>query len=213
MTRLKWSDAAKPIQNRPNRHPSERAGCSIERTTLEKIAEERRLIALWLLREAGRRQASDGNHAILLLLAGSVLLAGLGVMSGISKVQPAPASSSLHWLFGISAVVAGLILALSMVLVLVGLFFRRGAGQGASAPRKESLFFNPESGAAPFPDGDAFQAGFHSATRERLLTSALLELYEMGQAQNRVHEFFRWAAILFLVALFPYLLALVALIG
>jgi hypothetical protein len=45
-------------------------------------------------------------------------------------------------------------------------------------------------------------------TRQKMLSLALADLVRLHQAQQRTHRHFRWAAILFLIALLPYLLAL-----
>ncbi|MGE5224887.1 MAG: hypothetical protein ACM3PY_20830, partial [Omnitrophica WOR_2 bacterium] len=75
---------------------------------------------------------------------------------------------------------------------------------------QESLFFNPFSGVALYRDSGEFKRSFQVASRELLVSAVLEELYWLSDRERRMQNLARWAAILFLIGLIPYLLTMFA---
>lgn len=211
MPRLRWNEEPAPARIQTSTSPlkmaQDRSTIQMYRDDLEKIAGERRELALDLWREVIRHSSVKKKQTAMILLGAVILLASDLLFAGILY---AIASHANPWALFVFTTAAALILAASIVLSVIAIIFLEPVHNNLS-PSPESLFFNPESGAAVYPNSTDFLKGFQQASRERLASNALEELYWLGHAERRRQYFARWASILLLIGLIPFLLVIITL--
>ena len=187
MIRSRLSEAEKPAHSRESKRPRTPVILNEARSEIETLAAEHRSLVFWLVQEARKNGALTGNCLLVLLVAESVLLAGLALTSRNVFGGSGLTSLVLLLAFVLGAGGASVLLSASMAFALYGAAFIWGASPGSSLP------------------GELLP-------RQRLLSLALADLARLRQAQQRSSRLFRRAALLFLIALLPYLLAVAVLI-
>ena len=187
MIRSRLSEAEKPVHSRESKRPRTPVILNEARSEIETLAAEHRSLVFWLVQEARKNGALTVNCLLALLVAESVLLAGLALTSRNVFGGSGLTSLVLHLAYVLGAGGASVLMAASMAFALYGAAFIWGASPGSSLP------------------GEVLP-------RQRLLNLALADLALLRQAQQRSSRLFRRAALLFLIALLPYLLAVAVLI-
>ena len=187
MIRSRLSEAEKPAHSRESKRPHTPVILNEARSEIETLAAEHRSLVFWLVQEARKNGALTVNRLLVLLVAESVLLAGLALTSRNVFGGSGLTSLVLHLAFVLGAGGASVLLSASMAFALYGAAFIWGASPGSTLP------------------GELLP-------RQRLLNLALADLARLRQAQQRSSRLFRRAALLFLIALLPYLLAVAVLI-
>ncbi len=216
MTWLRWSNI--PYQPAPQQHlpyvefHNRPPGVSrmSPLSKLDGLAEDRSKLIFWLIKDARRQQASTVANSLLLLVTDSLLIAGLSFMAAFQISASAASDPIFHTLFIVGEFLAAILLVLSMLLILAGIFLNWRLAPEGSIPGPESFFFNSSSGVMLDSSFAAYQANFKSIPLQKFNDAALYELYRFSKFAPRLHALTRWSAFLLLVALFPYLLTLLA---
>jgi hypothetical protein len=158
-----------------------------EHSTIEHLAGERHQYVFEQLKQAHQTKASLSTCLLLVILAESILLAGLSLTPDNIFGGSSLLNLMLRLFYALGAGIAGLFLLVSLAFAVFGV-----------------IYISRDSLTSSLPPG--------ALTRQKIYSLALAELSQLHQALKRAHRLFRWAAILFLIALFPYLLALAVLI-
>jgi len=158
---------------------------------LEKLVDERSVLIFQRVEAAKRRKRAWNQRLLGLLLAASLLLAGMILAASGMQGRVVPAVPGLHLVFGLLAAFAALLLALSITFTLGGLAL--GAGSSPSLGAMASAYLR-------------------SSPRDQLIKAALAELQNLEKAEHLLRRVFRWAAILFMAAIIPYLVMVVLLL-
>ncbi len=158
----------------------------VERSLIERLAEERFQFVFEQLKQARKTSISQSALLLLLILAESILLAGLALTPDNIFGGSSLMSLIFRLVYALGAGFASLFLLVSIAFAVLGVFVIWRNGLTSSLP----------TGAL---------------THQKMLSLALADLLQLHQAQQRTHRHFRWAAILFLIALLPYLVALAVL--
>ena len=183
--RSKWSEVVpSPRPTYSDSRP--RPPAQPEHSLIEHLAEERYRFVFEQLKQARKTSGSQSTHLLLLILAESILLAGLAltpdnIFGGSSLI-----SLIIRLVYALGAGIAGLFLLASMAFAVLGVIVIWRDGLTSILP----------TGAL---------------TRQEMLNLTLADLAQLHQAQQRTLRHFRRAAIFFLIALLPYLLALAVL--
>jgi hypothetical protein len=122
------------------------------------------------------------------LLAGSPRLVGIGQLA-------------VRLVFSLGAVFTAVLLAISIALALRSLFFlHKQAG---------SPFFNLNERLLSFPNAEQFRREFDRTSGSKFLEYELSQLQTEAENRQRQGHLLRWASLFLLVALLPYLVAIV----
>jgi hypothetical protein len=183
--RSKWSKAV-PSPHSAHADIRPKPPAHAERSLIERLAEERYQFVFEQLKQARKTSTSLSAILLLLILAESILLAGLALTPDNIFGGSSLMSLLIRLVYALGAGIASLFLLVSMAFAVLGVIVIWRDGLTSSLP----------TGAL---------------TRQKMFSLALADLVQLHQAQQRTHQHFRRAAILFLIALLPYLLALAVL--
>jgi hypothetical protein len=183
--RSKWSEAGpSPRPAHADIHLKHPAG--VENSLIERLAEERYQFVFEQLKQARKTSTSQPILLLLLIIVESILLAGLALTPDNIFGGSSLMSLIIRSVYALGAGIASLFLLVSIAFAVLG----------AIVIWRDSLTSNLPTGAL---------------TRQKMLSLALADLDRLNQAQQRAYRHFHWAAIFFLIALLPYLLALTGL--
>jgi hypothetical protein len=183
--RSKWREAVpSPHPAHTDIHPKHPARA--ENSLIERLAEERNQFVLERLKQAHKTSTTQAALLLLLIFAESILLTGLALTPDNIFGGASLMSLIIRLIYALGAGIASLLLLVSMAFALFGVI----------GIWRNSLTSSLPTGAL---------------TRQKMLSIAFADLDRLNQAQQRAYRHFHWAAIFFLIALLPYLLALTVL--
>ncbi len=185
MIRSKWSKVV-PSPRPAHADIRPKPLTQAERSLIERLAEERYQFVFEQLKHTRRTSSSQSALLLLLVLTESILLAGLALSPDNIFGGSGLMSLIIRLVYALGAGIASFFMLVSMAFAVLGVIVIWRGGLPSSLP----------TGAL---------------TRQKMLSLTIADLDQLHQAQQRTHQHFRWAAILFLVALLPYLLALAVL--
>jgi hypothetical protein len=183
--RSKWSKV-EPFSRPAHTDIRLKPPAQTENSLIERLAEERYQFSFEQLKQARKTSTSQSALLLLLILAESILLAGLALTPDNIFGGSSLMSLLIRLVYALGAGMASLFLLVSMAFALLGVI----------VIWRDGLTSNLPTGVL---------------TRQKMLSLALADLVQLHQAQQRTHRHFRWAATLFFIALLPYLLALAVL--
>ncbi len=168
---------------------------------LPDLQQERSELVFRLLKRSERANRELTTRSGMVLLVDAILLSSLGWLLAGSPRLVGVGNLAIRLIFSLGAVFSAVLLAISIAQALRSLFFlHKGAG---------SPFFNLNERVLSFPNAETLRREFNRTARSKFLEYELNQLQTEAEKRKRQGGLLRWAVLFLMVALLPYLVAIV----